>query len=264
MLHSEFYPTLDQSIVEDCFRQAVHKYGAPDAVYFDNGKQFRTRWMARTCSKLGTRLLYAKPYAAASKGKIERFNRTVDSFLAEVSLEKVESLDALNRKFAVWLSECYQNKPHSALSTEEHAVTPETAYRSDAKAPRFIEPETLASAFLHAETRKVDKSGCISFMGQKYQVGLPFLGCMVEVVYDKADVSQVTIEVEGHEPWSAHPLVIGEKTGPRPSLPEHMGTRPTESSRLLEAAEKQHAQRQKKQERAISYTAQWEGGEEDV
>lgn len=45
------YPTLDQVIVEDCFRQTIQKYGVPEAVYFDNGKQYRTKWMGRTCAK---------------------------------------------------------------------------------------------------------------------------------------------------------------------------------------------------------------------
>ncbi len=43
VLHGEFYPTMDQVIVEDCFRQAIMKYGVPEAVYFDNGKQYKTR-----------------------------------------------------------------------------------------------------------------------------------------------------------------------------------------------------------------------------
>ena len=30
VMHGEFYPTLDQIIVEDCFRQAIQKFGAPD------------------------------------------------------------------------------------------------------------------------------------------------------------------------------------------------------------------------------------------
>jgi len=29
ILHGQFYPTLDQVIVEDCFRQAIQKYGVP-------------------------------------------------------------------------------------------------------------------------------------------------------------------------------------------------------------------------------------------
>ena len=35
VMHSEFYDTLDQSIVQDCFRKALAKYGAPESVYFD-------------------------------------------------------------------------------------------------------------------------------------------------------------------------------------------------------------------------------------
>lgn len=60
VMHSEFYDTLDQSIVQDCFRKTLAKFGAPDSVYFDNGKQFRTHWMKRACGKLGIRLLYAR------------------------------------------------------------------------------------------------------------------------------------------------------------------------------------------------------------
>ncbi|MEW6525024.1 MAG: DDE-type integrase/transposase/recombinase [Bacillota bacterium] len=58
LLHGEFYPCLDQSIVEDGFRQAIRKYGLPEAVYFDNGRQYRT------CSQLGIRLLFARPVLA--------------------------------------------------------------------------------------------------------------------------------------------------------------------------------------------------------
>ncbi|WP_029423094.1 DDE-type integrase/transposase/recombinase [Alicyclobacillus macrosporangiidus] len=264
VLHAEFYPTLDQAIVEDCFRQAIQKYGAPDSVYFDNGKQYRTRWMARTCSKLGIRLLYTKPYAAESKGKVEKFNRTVDSFLSEIALDKPQTLEELNQKFSVWLSECYQNKPHVALSTDNQSISPETAYRSDRKALRFVEPEVLANAFLHAETRKVDKSGCISFMDRKYEVGLSFIGCTVDVIYDPADISEVTIEYEGYEPWKARPMVIGERAGKRPKLPEHLGPQPADASRLLGAAQKQHEQRQHRQARAISYTSAWNEVKGDV
>lgn len=68
VLHGEFYPTLDQRIIEDCFRKSIHKYGLPERVYFDNGKQYRTKWMHRVCAKLGIRLLFAKPYSPESTG----------------------------------------------------------------------------------------------------------------------------------------------------------------------------------------------------
>lgn len=250
VLHGEFYPMLDKVIVEDCFRKAILKYGVPESVYFDNGSQYRTKWMQRACAKMSIRLLYAKPYSPESTGKVERINRVVDSFLAEAALEKPQTLDRLNSLFQVWLEECYQNKPHSAL---ENGMSPETAYRSDKKPLKFLDQDIITQAFLHCEQRKVDKAGCISFEGKKYEVGLTFIGCTVDVTYDPADTSELTIEYEGHDSWKARQLVIGERSGQRPKLPEHLTEQKTDSSRLLSAAEKKNQQRKEQQMPAISY-----------
>ena len=259
ILHGEFYPVLDQVIVEDCFRKAILKYGVPDKVYFDNGKQYRNKWMSRACAQMGIRLLYAKPYSPEATGKVERFNRVVDSFLSEAALEKPQSLEKLNQLFWVWLEECYQKKPHSGLQGN---MSPETAYRSDRKALKFLDTETIAKAFLHCEERKVDKAGCISFDGQKYEVDLNFIGSKVEVIYDPADTSILTIEYEGREIAKAKPLVIGESSGKRPKLPEHLLPAPAESSRLLQAAAKKNQARKEVTPPAVSYRkARKEGGD---
>lgn len=251
VLHGEFYALFDQTIVEDAFRKTLEKYGAPEAVYFDQGKQYKTKWMTRTCSKLGIRLLFAKPYSPESKGKVERVNGVINSFLSEVELEKPKTLEHLNAWFQVWLSECHQNKPHSALDGR----SPEQAFRNDPYPLRFVQPDVLADAFLHCEERKVDKAGCISFMGKKYEVGILFVGRNVQVVYDPADITEITIECEGHTPWQARELVIGERAGKRPPLPAHMQPKPAEASRLLRGAEKQHEKRQERQTPALSFRA---------
>lgn len=100
-VHGEFYPVLDQVIVEDCFRKAILKQGVPQSVYYDNGSQYRTKWMQRACSKMGIKQLFAKPYSPEATGKVERFNRLVDAFLAEIALEKPKTLDHLNALFQV-------------------------------------------------------------------------------------------------------------------------------------------------------------------
>jgi transposase InsO family protein len=261
ILHAEFFPTLDQIIVEDCFRQAIHKYGLPEAVFFDNGSQYKTKWMTRACAKMGIRLLFAKPYSPESTGKVEAFNRTVKSFLQEAVLEKPQTLEQLNKLFWVWLEECYQTRPHSGLDKK---MSPEAAYRSDKKALKFLDPKTVANAFLHCEERKVDKAGCISFQGDKYEVGLPYIGCRVDVIFDPADTSQLTVEYEGHPSWTAKRLVIGEKSGPRPKLPLHLQPQPAESSRLLAAAGKQNEQRKTLQIPAVSYRTVKKDGEDHV
>ncbi len=250
VLHGAFYPTLDQRIVEDAFRQAVQKYGAPDSVYFDNGKQYRTKWMIRTCSKLGTKLLYAKPYSPEATGKVERFNRVVDSFLAESVLEKPKTLEQLNGHFDVWLEECYQHKSHSALIDNK---SPYSAYQSDSKLLRFMDSDVIRDAFLHAEERKVDKAGCISFMGRKYEVGLLFIGRKVNIIYDPQNITTLTVEYEGHKPWQVKELTIGERAGKRPEMPEHLTKQPADTSRLLQGAHKQSEKRSAAVLPAISY-----------
>jgi hypothetical protein len=230
-------------------------------VYFDNGKQYRTRVMERVCAKLDIRLLYTRPYAAESKGKIERFNRTADGFLSEILIDKPKDLNALNRCFWAWLDECYQYRPHSGLT--DH-VSPFTAFNTDREPIRFLDPEQIAEAFLRVEQRKVDKSGCISFAGKKYELehGLELIGQKVEVVYDPADIGTLWIEPKGFPRFTAKPLVIGERSGKRPELPlEKMPQKPLQS-RLLSAAEKANETRKKNHRNAISFRGI--GGGSDV
>lgn len=73
------------------------------------------------------------------------------------------------------------------------------------------------------------------------------------VVYDPADLTEITIEYEGHEPWRARELVIGERAGKRPPLPDYMGAVPADSSRLLTAAEERHRDRREQQAPAVAY-----------
>jgi putative transposase len=181
---------------------------------------------------------------------VERINAEITKFMNEVLLEKPKTLDILNSWFRTWLSECYQNRPHSALGEN---TSPATAYNSDRKALRFVAPEVLTNAFLHSEDRKVDKSGCISFMGKKYEVGLTFIGRTVQVVYDPADITVLTIEYDGHTPWQVREMVIGERSGTRPTLPDHMQKEPADSSRLLRGAQTKQVERKEHVSPAVSY-----------
>ena len=166
VVHGEFYDSLDQTIVEDCLRKAILKEGIPRRLFFDNGKQYKNKWMSRACAILGIKLLYARPYSPESTGKIERFNRTVESFLDEAALKNCKTLEDFNKYFQVWLTECYHTREHGGLK----GVTPEVAYKTSKSPLRFVPPETVASAFMRVERRKVDKSGCINFLGKKYEI----------------------------------------------------------------------------------------------
>ncbi|MCR5021825.1 DDE-type integrase/transposase/recombinase [Ruminococcus sp.] len=255
IIHAQFYGDMEQTIVEDTLKKGIQKYGTPRRIYFDNGSQYRTHWMKRACGLLGIRLLYAKPRNPQGKGKQERFNLTVDSFIDEVGLNPPESIEELNKLFNAWLSECYQNKVHSALG-----VTPETAFKSDSMPLNYPDEAILASAFLHCETRKVNKSGCISFMGKDYDVGILYAGQTVDVVYDPQNIAKVRIEPKSHEPFYAEPAKIGTHVAKKPTRAE-IERIPTDSSRLLDAVIKTADERERRA--VISYSIAM-GGDEDV
>lgn len=250
ILHAEFYSTMEQSIVEDTLHKAVEKYGVPRRIYFDNGSQYKNHWMKRACGLMGIRLLYAKPRNPQGKGKQERFNHTVDSFIDEISLALPDSVEELNVKFNAWLSECYLSKVHSALGT-----TPEIAFKSDSMPPHFIDSSVLARAFLHCEQRKADKSGCISFQGDKYDIGVRYAGKQVDVVYDPADAEILTIEVAGELPFRAHKLSIREHVAQKDKSVAAERVE-VDHSRLLDAAVKAKQKKDLTRIRAISYTVE--------
>ena len=262
ILHAEFYPNLTQAIVEDCFRKSILKHGIPEAVYFDNGKQYKTKWMGRTCAKLGVRLMFAKPYSPEGTGKIERFNQNIDRFLDEYKVDKTpKTLEQMNERFWVWLEECYQNKPHSALGSK----TPVEAYNLDPKPLKYLPVDVVANAFLHSEKRRVDKSGCISFASVKYEVGLAYVGRMVDVIFDPNYIETLTVEYQDDTPMVATKLLIGEKVGERPPLPDYLTAIKPSESRLLEAAKRKNDKRKDKvSTTAISFRNMRNGGNGNV
>ena len=82
--------------MEDCFRKAIQKHGVPEAVYFDNGKQYKTKWMTTNLFQARDSPTFCKTVLARKKGKVERLNGVIGSFLNEVALEKPKTLEQLN------------------------------------------------------------------------------------------------------------------------------------------------------------------------
>ena len=156
------------------------------------------------------------------------------------------------------MEECYLNIPHSSLNGK----TPYESYQLDSHELRFLSADTIADAFLSCEQRKVDKSGCISFNGIKYEVetGLSMIHRTVDVVYDPADTSLLTIECEGFLSCTAKPLVILAHSAVKPKLPQHFEKKEPSVSRLLAAAKTKNAEREKIRHTAISF-ADLKGGE---
>lgn len=254
--HAEFYDNQRLPILEDCFRKAILKYGKPDAVYVDNGKVYVSRWFRVACAKLGIRHINTKAYSPESKGKIERFNSTMEEFLQEISLEKPKSLEELNQKFRIWLDEGYNMREHSSLKEK----TPMQAYSRDPKKVRFATPEECADAFLWEDTRKVDNTGCIKLNGYEYEAGIEYIGKKVDVRYDPFDMGLVEIWYSGERKKKVSPLTIGEYCG---KVQKSSSTVKTTHSRLLKVYEQENAKRQKQRMGVLSFRSM-KGGSDNV
>lgn len=207
--HAEFYDNQKLPVLEDTFRKAIIKCGAPDNIYIDNGKIFVSQWLRLACARLRIRHLSTKAYSPESKGKIERFNRTVEEFLEEARLEKPQTLEQLNKLFRDWLGEGYNHREHSALAGK----SPAQAFAGDTKALRFPSPEALREAFLWEKTPKTDKTGCVSLCGLCYEVGLEYIRKRILVRYDPFELSLVEVWYGGEKKKLVSPINIGEYNG---------------------------------------------------
>jgi hypothetical protein len=153
--------------------------------------------------------------------------------------------------FADWLSAFYQNKEHSALG---EGISPKIAFQRDSAALRFVDPGRLSEAFLHHAVRKVDKSGCLSLDGKKYDAGWAALGKTVQVTYDPKERSEISVSWNNNT-WSARELQIGERCAPKPKAPETALPIAVKESRVLKTAARKRQAETAAQKHAISFSA---------
>jgi len=253
--HSEFYFNHRTPVLEDCFRKAMLKFGKPDAVYVDNGKEFVSKWMRIGCSRLGIKHIRTRPYSAESKGKVERFQRTAGEFIRETALINIVNLSQLNALYRAWLDEGYQHEEHDGVG----GMSPMQAFQKNDKRIRFATPEECYDAFMHEETRLVDKTGCFSLGSVTFEAGIAFIRKKVDVRFDPFDLSVVEVWHGVEKKLDALPLVIGEFTNFKPSqkIATEIGR-----SRLLDVYTRENEKRLKNAIGVLSFGL--EGGNSNV
>jgi len=265
ILHAEWYGNQRLPILEDCFRKGLLKFGKPVDILVDNGKIFVSKWFRLACARLGINHIAAKPFSAQTKGKCEKYHQRVDEFLRELSLEPVKTLADLNRKYAIFIEEGYIHEPHDALKIEERDPktgellgkrerTPYQAYTEDPAKVSYVSSIECRDAFLWEEQRTVDKTGCISFKGMSYDVGVALARRRVDVRFDPFDISLVEIWHEGKFQRKSEVLEIREFVPKQDGIPSTAPKKPTHS-RLLKLYEEKNREREKQRNGAISFRA---------
>jgi putative transposase len=221
--------------LEAALRAGLMARGVPAAILVDRGSAFVSSQLLGACAVLGVKLIHASPRAATTKGKIERFFRTVrDQFLVEID-DGVDLVE-LNRLFSAWLEVVYHRRVHS-----ETGQTPLARFDT-AGVPPLPTPALLREAFLWSQERTVTRTATVSLHGNQYEVDPALVGRKVELVFDPFDLTRIEVRYQ-HRPFgTAIPLVIGRHTHPQAEREVPPPPAPTGIDYLKLLAEKRDAE----------------------
>jgi transposase InsO family protein len=171
-----------QSRLETTFR----RYGLPEAFFVDNGPPWSDSsgqpWtrLAVWLLKLGIKVLHARPYHPQSRGKNERFHRTLN---AEVfALRRFRDLAEVQHAFDQWRIVYNFDRPHEALGQDVPASRYRPSHRTMPDRLPVIEYDT------HEIVRTVGVTkDYVSFKGQLWNVPRAFRGERVAIRPLKTD-----------------------------------------------------------------------------
>ena len=148
--------------------EAVRRRGAPRCLLLDNHGSFTGADVQVTCARLGIRLVHARPYDGASKGKIERFWRTLRAqVLDRLAPGAIETIEDLNLRLMTYADGDYNVRPHSGIGGR----TPLELFEEEAEALRFLpDPAELEASFV-AELERTVRNDATCTVGKRcYEV----------------------------------------------------------------------------------------------
>lgn len=204
--------------VKKCFRLGVEQNGVPNAVYFDNGKDYRSSSFSQDypmslVNQLGIETIYATPYHGAAK-TVERFfgtftNRfsrrfkTYTGCNAKIRPEEMQipnkkilalapTLDEFVEQLAAYIDE-YNQTPNSGMDME--GKCPDQVYSENLAVKRVVsDRDALRLLCGNTAERVVNKSG-VSIKNNHYyhDALLSHIGEHVMVVYDPDNIDKMAV-----------------------------------------------------------------------
>ena len=172
--------------------EAIQRRGIPGSILLDNHGSFTGGEARVACAQLGIRLVFARPYDGPSKGKIERFWRTLRSHVLDrLDRCKVKTLDDLNVRLMTWVASEYNQRPHAGLSGR----TPLSVFEEDAEQVRFVEDtDQIQSAMVATVERVARNDSTCTWRGRTFEVPPHLRGRRVTLHYNLLRPERVWIE----------------------------------------------------------------------
>ena len=190
-------------------KSAILQYGLPQKLYCDNGAAFSTGYLQLACARTGIALLHSKPYDSPSRGKIERFFRTVrQMFLSVLLPEALTSLEAMNACFKAWLDEYHLNI-HSGT---DQAPKDRFMKSLDHQSIRRISEHELDQSFYYSVERHVKKDATVSINRCLFEVPPAYIGQKVELRSPLDHASALTLFIDGKPICAINPVNLIENS----------------------------------------------------
>ena len=179
--------------MERVLKVAILRRGLPRTIYVDNGQIYSATQFGIACATLGIHRIQGAPYSPEGRGKQERFFETLQAqFLPEVETSDITTLSELNESLWAWLECVYHQREHT-----ETGETPLARYTAGLDQVRSVDPETLRTAFLWREQRKVRRDATLALQGNTYQVDPHLAGRTVGLRFDPFDLGHIEMFLDG-------------------------------------------------------------------
>ena len=189
--HSRFSPCLEACANERTLtvRQRLEgvfrRYGMPEQILVDYGAPWGDEahnphtgfsvWLMR----LGIRVLHGRPYHPQTRGKIERFNKTLDDEVLHWGTPR--DLPDAQRRFDRFRYIYNYERPHQSIGD----LPPIHRYQPSARSyPEHLPAIEYGPGSL---VRKVDDKAQISFRTRRFRIGKAFRGYPVKIIQSSTE-----------------------------------------------------------------------------
>lgn len=216
---SRFFFHENSISLELVLKEAIMQFGLPKAFYCDNGSLFVSSHLQLACARLGIALIHSRPYDSPSRGKIERFFRTVRQKFFSI-LRLPETIDDLNEAFALWLQDEYHHHMHYGINAR-----PIDRFMEDIKtlSVKRLTEEELDTAFQITLHRHVKNDSTVSIGGLLYECPTEFIGKKIEIRHPSDKPQDLLIYVQDKPVAKLRRLDLLEN-----AKPPHLGIRFTQ------------------------------------
>jgi putative transposase len=205
------------TVLAATFKKAIGVHGLPQVFYCDNGSVFVSHYLHLVCANMGVALVHSKPYDSPSRGKVERFFRTVrDKFLAGLEATGL-TLDTLQGRFLDWLDTDYHKTIHAGIQE-----CPLDRYLRGAAriAVKTLPAHELDQTFLNTLQRRVKNDATVSVDKKLYEVPPAYIGKTVALSFPIDAPERITL-VEAGKPMALLKLVNPNENANKPHTAIH-------------------------------------------